>query len=632
MEALSTSPNIVWDTPEPGSSPPPAPASVPAPANAAQAQAGNIIWDHETSKTAQPSGWNTLKAVVLGLMNPSVMASDPEMRNSFIRTSKSLARGALGAMASATGDTDEMIASRNKNIGLDEPSPSTSDKVSEFLGGVLAPFPGGPAGKAASSLKMARTADKVAGTTAGQQTGNTAIQMLEKTLSRLPGGGALVESIRNQTDKVAHTTDDIVRNLSGGADTSATGSGRVINKQMEVASQRMKELAGSHFDEVDKLIPPETPIGVKGTLETLKRLTSIIPGAESSSKNLINSDISALGRNIQKDVGKTPQIDPGFLPKAMLEGINKDLANSHLQALPYSAVKQLRTKIGQSIEWGPFSTDPKNGQLKQLYAALTADMNNGASSVSDKAAAAVSHANSAYAASKATQKILNSVIDKAGGPEKVFTSLMNSTKDGASTITEVVSHLDEPSRNILAASALQRMGRAAPGAQDVAGEIFSADSFLKNWHTMSPEAREVLFGRLPGDYSQNVTDLVANVGKLKAYSKILPNYSSTAQAMLWGGEVGGALMALMTGHPGTAAGIAGSAVGTMTLSAALTNPRTIKWLASETGKLAIAAAKGGVGVHTSKPMGAPNGTAETLLGPGQANGASPSASPGGVRP
>ncbi len=524
----STPSDIVWDGPGATQAAPTAPAAR-APA------AKDIIWDTPHNQTGQPEEWHTLKAFGRGLVRSYLSAT--------------------------SGASEEEMQHRERQLHVaPKGQPTTGDKVSEFAGGMLAPIPGG-VGKS-TSFAGARAADAAAGTTLGQQTGSAGVQALERTIARLPGGGMLAESLRSQNEKLGETTEDIIGRLSGGADTSAAGAGGVLKGQLEIAAKRMKGEAAGHFDEVEKFLPKGHQVGVKSTIDILKELTTPVPGAEATSAMLIDKDIAAVA-----------------------QGLEKDLAKSTSQSMPYDVLKQLRTQVGGKIDWGPFSTDPRNGALKRLYGALTADMANGAAAVGPEAAAAVKTANAAYAASKESQKVLTSVMNKAGGPEKVFTSLMNGTKEGATTIRQVVGAVDMPTRQILAASALQRMGRATPGVQDAAGGMFSANTFLTNWNRMSPEAREVLFGNLPGDFSQSISQLSANVEALKAYAKILPNTSNTAQVAMWGGEVGGAMMALMTGHFGTAAGIAGSAAGTKMLAAALTNPQTAKWLAQQTGQI-----------------------------------------------
>jgi hypothetical protein len=506
---------------------------------------------------------------------------------------KAVTRGILGTMAEATGDTPDKIAYRNKMLGLDDPG--SEDKAAEFVGGMLAPSPGGMAKE--GGLAVARLADK-ARKTVGQISGSETLQYIEKALSRLPGGEMIRHAIKSQNDQLGNQTADLVDRLASGADTSSTGAGKVIQSQLEEAGKRMKATAAEQYGEVEKLIPSDTKIGVKGTLKTLQGLTNPTPGAENMSAQLI---------------------DPTL--KSMREALEKDLAAANMDALPYSALKELRTKIGNSIEWGPFSTDPKNGQLKRVYEALTADMNTGAAAHSDAAAAAVRTANANYAISKKQQEVLTSVINKAGGPEKVFSALISGTKEGATTLTQVVNAMDGPSRQILAASALERMGKATPGVQNATGDVFSAATFLTNWSKMSPEARNVMFGQLPGDYAQHISQLAANVGSLKAYEGILANPSGTGHSLLWAGSVGITLEALMRGNIRDAAGVAAGVAGNVAVSAALTNPRTAAWLARKTGKLVTLAARGEFGVqaneevsHQIDPLGDPLGVGMDPLG------------------
>jgi hypothetical protein len=541
----------------------------PSPSNNEAPDPGKIVWDAPVQQTAPA-----------GAPSPSNIVWDqaPDESTFGMHTLRALGRGVLGALGEMTGDPPDVIAHRNKVFGLAEPEGqkvSTVDKVAEFAGGMAAPSPSGIAGKAASGLSAARATDTAAGTTLGQQSGNTFTQMIERTLARLPGGGALVDSVRKQTERLADTTDDIVRRLSGGGDTSATGAGKVLQQQGKEAGKAMKKAASDDYEQLEKLIPPKATIVPKSTLETLDQLTSTVPHAEELSGKLLDKDLVSYK-----------------------EALQKDMENSRFQGLPYSTLKELRTKIGQQIDWGPFSTDMRNGRLKQIYSALSADLQNGAAHWGgEKGAAEVARVNAAYAASKEQQKVLSSVIKKAGGPEQVFASLMSGTREGASKLQIVLANIDQPSRQLLAASALQRMGKATAGAQNATSAVFSADTFLTNWNKMSPEARQALFGSLPGDYAQSISQLSANVASLKAYSKIIPNPSNTAQAALWGGEVGSALMAILTGHPGAAAAIGGTMASTAVLSAALTNPQTAKYLASQTGKMLLRMVQGKAGTE-----------------------------------
>lgn len=533
---------------------------------------------------------------------PDVIWDEPKQPSAF-HSLKAFARGFLGALAAGGGDKPEEIEYRNKLLHLDEPPrppakpddrwpvttelANVSDWALEFGGGMS----GGPAGVesagAKATLAAARATDIAReGKTVGQTSGNKLLQMIERSIARLPGSEPLVKSLRAQNQAAGEKTEDIIRGLSGGRDTSSTGAGKVVKEQLTEAAQRMKGEAGGHFDEVERLLPQNLYVGVGNYKRMLEELTTPVQGAEHSTRI---------------------QIKPRL--QEYKEALEKDLKGQSLEALPYAALKKMRTSLGEEIEWGPFSTNPANGDLKRLYNALTADMMSGAAHVSPEAAAAVKKANAAYAVSKAKQEVLSRVLETHGGPEHVFASLINGTKEGATEITEVLTAVDAPSRHLLAASALRRMGLAKASAQEgVEGGTFSVETFMTNWHHMSPEARHAMFDQLPGDYAKNVNLLVDNISALKAYSRLIPNWSNTAQGYLWAGEAGYAIKALMMGDIGTATGIAAQIGGTRLVSVALMNPATVKWLAQRTSEIGVQAlnmgTRGTAGITSNPPVAA----------------------------
>jgi hypothetical protein len=190
--------------------------------------------------------------------------------------------------------------------------------------------------------------------------------------------------------------------------------------------------------------------------------------------------------------------------------------------LPYEALRALRSNIGQQIDWNPFSSaGPTNGLYKAIYGAMGRDLDEGASAFGEDVAQQIRDNSSAYRSAASVRDSLAGIVNRAGGPEKVYSALFNSAKGGSTPLSAVLSNVDFQTRQLLAASALERMGRALPGAQNAAGDVFSADRFLTNWNNLAPQARTALFSSLPGDYAASIDQLVANAGKLKAYGKVL---------------------------------------------------------------------------------------------------------------
>ncbi len=504
----------------------------------------------------------------------------------------SMATGIPGVFADGTATLANMGA---KAAGAQQPFPvMPSEDFKQRLSPVLGQTPSGVGGaaeaigagvlgggvqlpgQAASGAMAAAKAADAAGGTAGMQSGNSVVQAIESTLARLPGGGTLVDAMRSASNRVSDLSDRIVKNLSGGVDTSPTGAGQVLDQQLSAAGARAKQVAKEGYDRLDAMLPSNATIPPENTMATLKNLTAQPAGASNTMSTVTSPKLLAIR-----------------------QGLEKDLQAAQGGGIPYGALKAVRSQIGQQIDWGPFSTNPDNGALKLVYGSLSKDLSAGASTFGPKVAAEAAKVNADYAAAKQTGDVLESVISKAGGPEKVFTSLMNGTRDGSTTLDTVLSNIDPQAKKVLAASALQRMGRATAGSQPgVDGDAFSASSFLTNWNRMSPEARNSLFGDIPGGYSNSVTLLANSVAKLKAYSQILPNASNTAQAVLWGETASGLLSVLVTHDYHTAASLAGSVAGTKLLATALTNPQTTAYLAKQT---ALMAAKAGAASRQALP-------------------------------
>lgn len=467
-----------------------------------------------------------------------------------------------------------------------------ASRLPEFLGGLAVPTPTGIAGATGQLLSGARYADLADRTTAGMRSGSAALQATERVLARLPGGGALVKSIRELNQRYADTTTDIANRMAEGKPVSPTLAGKRIEEQIGTREKALKAESEDLYQEVDRQIPPETPIAPDRYVDKLRELTTPNPLAPGQTRRMINPMLADLRQGLEEDL-KQPGVTRGYLP--------------------YGAMKDIRSRIGRQLDTGVFATDKPNAELKQLYGAITADMMNGASAVSPQASAAVRRANTRYQEISREREALDQVLKDNGGSENVFRSLMSSAEQkgrwggGATQLERVLAALDEPSRRYLAASVLSQLGRARPGAQELAaGTSWSADTFFTNWQALSPEARTALFGRLPGDYANQMTQLVANVESLKAYAKLLPNVSNTAQILLFGEAMTTALGSVMRMDLKEVALLGGQIAVTKALSTALTNPETVKWLAARTGKLVMTAsaqlAKGSAGLEQPRSL------------------------------
>jgi hypothetical protein len=434
--------------------------------------------------------------------------------------------------------------------------------------------------EAAQSLSEARAIDQAA-TAAGQgtlglRTGSPLANFIEKQSARLWGGSPLADAAQASNDQLGITARDIVNNLSQGADTSSQGVGSVLTQQLKTAAERLRDQSHEGFEKVAALLPDNATVPVARTQGLLQSLTDI-PGASATAETVVPGDIRALASALSKDAGQ--------------DGV-----------LPYDALRALRSNIGQTIDWNPFVSTPTNGLYKRIYSAMGRDLDEGAAGFGDDVASQIKANNAAYARTSATRDTLSSLVNRAGGPEKVYNAIFNTTKDGDTTLNTVLSNVDLPTRQLLAASALERMGRALPGAQSAAGDVFSADRFLSNWSRMSPQARASLFTTLPGDYANSIDQLVANAGKLKAYGNVLRGHSAFSSL----GSVGAIAEVMAHGLPGFGH-IAALVGANRALALALTNPSAAGYLARASAEAAGTGASylGRVYGPGTGPFGAP---------------------------
>lgn len=247
--------------------------------------------------------------------------------------------------------------------------------------------------------------------------------------------------------------------------------------------------------------------------------------------------------------------------------------------LPYEAVKKLRTLVGQELQDAGLMANFPRSKFKALYAALSEDLSGAAKEAGPAATAAYNRANLYTRAGMKRVEDIESVIDRAGGPEKVFQAAMAGTRDGGTTLRAVMQSLPEEGQKAVTGAVIKRMGLANPNTQDASGEAFSAATFLTNWNKVSPEAKRALFDRYGKNFSRDVDRIARVADNVKSGSQVFANPSGTANraaAMTYGAALVGSLF---TG--GTAPLAVGGVLSNIG-ARALTNPTAVRWLANTT--------------------------------------------------
>lgn len=442
-------------------------------------------------------------------------------------------------------------------------------QIAAGLVGSLAPGIGGAgSGALARGLVRGRSGEAMQGTirdfnalganpSVGQTSGNRAIQGTENLLAGAPtSSGVMNRFAERQASDIGgglrNMADDFSRNASG------ERAGRAIERGAETFANNIKATRRALYWQADQLIPDTVSLPLSRTRATLAELTTPRQGATATTGALINPKIAQMAQNVADDVA----------------------ANGG--AIPYAAVKDLRSRIGEALSDYSLVADKPTAEYKRLYAALSQDLEEAARKQGPQAERAARRANNYTRASADRIEQVQRVIDKNGGPEKVFNAAMSGTRDGGTTLRAVMQSLPQDGQKAVTAAVIKRMGLATPGAQDAAGEAFSAQTFLTNWNKVSPEAKRALFDRHGPGFSQSMDRIARVAENIRNGSKVFANPSGTANraaALTYGASLVASLFDL---SGVSTAGLVAGGAGANVMARKLTDPRVVNWLAKTT--------------------------------------------------
>jgi hypothetical protein len=395
----------------------------------------------------------------------------------------------------------------------------------------------------------------------GQATGNRRTQGMESLLAGSPTGVGPMTSFAGQQAEalgagLGRRADQISSRASG------ENAGRAIERGAEVFADNTKATKRALYWQADQFIPSDTQVGLPNTWQTIVHLTTPAPGAAATTGAMVNSKIAGLRQTLEQDLAA---------------GGGR---------ITYDALKRVRSDIGEAISDFSLSPDTPTREYKALYAALSRDMEEAAAAQGPEAVAAAKRANTYTRAAADRLETVQRVIDKNGGPEKVFTAATSGTKEGATTLRAVMQSLPVDGQKAVTAAVIKRMGLATPGNQNAAGEMFSAGTFLTNWNNLSVEARRALFDRYGPEFSKDMDKIARVADRIKSGSKVFANPSGSAHTgaayAYYGGLVGAGGAAAAGIGVGPLAGLVLGGLSANVAARALTNPRFVRWLAKAT--------------------------------------------------
>jgi len=397
-----------------------------------------------------------------------------------------------------------------------------------------------------------------AGTTpsAGQATGKTVLQGLESSVGRIPGAiGVMREKALTQQQEVGRRVEEMAGKLSPVREPTVAGAG--IQRGIEdVFLPKSRAIESSLYNQLDEAIPKYTPVKAKNTYEALNKLSSPIEGAPALSRNqmIMSQEIATLKNDLESD----------------LLNNQGDIA--------FSALKGLRTKIGEKLSSVNLLSNVPQGVYKKIYGALTEDLKEAAKQSGADAVTALSRANKYTKALHARAEKLQGFIDK-NEPERIYKAAFEGAGLGATRIRAVMQSLPKNEQKAVASSFISKMGKALPGQQDELGDVFSTERFLTNWNKLSSDSKNVLFNRFGSDFRKNMDKIAETASKIREGSRVLANPSGTAAAGITPASLAVIATAIAGGQYRLLSGLLSASALSRASAKAFTNPQYVNWLA-----------------------------------------------------
>lgn len=493
--------------------------------------------------------------------------------------------GAVGGAASQQLAADAGLGPVGQTVAGIAGGVAGASLRSGVVSGVKGTFRGGEAGRQ-------RVADNItlfegtAGRTpsVGQATQNRRMQGAESFLSRAPGGaGRMAAAGQGLSDDMASAIERKASTLSPKA--SAEQAGRTIQRQISGEGgfvEQFKATQGQLYDKLDNYIPADAQVSVGNTRAALAALNQEIKDAPNLSKWFQNSRIKAIQEALDADTALPPRREVRIGANGTSEVV--DVPQGPRSWMPYESIKKIRTLVGNEMADSGIASDVPRSKWKALYAALSRDLEGAANQAGPEARNAWARANTYTRFGMSRIESISHVIDKAGGPEKIYAAAISGTKEGATTLRAVMQSLPEEGQKTISATVLRRLGRATAGTQNDVGDAFSTETFLTNWNNLSPQAKATLFDRYGAGFRQDMDKVARVAANLRAGSQVFRNPSGTAQAGVQYATVAGAAGAAASGNLPAVAWIISGVAASNAAARLLTHPPFVRWLATTTAK------------------------------------------------
>lgn len=404
--------------------------------------------------------------------------------------------------------------------------------------------------------------------------GGWGTRALSAGTSKLTLGGIPME--RAAKASIAGTqaaADRVASSIGNVAD--QTGAGLAARRGANTFLTNSNDTAGRLYDAIP--IAANTSAKLDNTRQALAQITRGLESNPELSAIMADPKMQRIARAL---MGETVEEPTGLLAA---DGTPITRTVQKGGALSWQDLKDFRSEIGEKAGAPALQSDTSQQKLKALYGALSQDMQATAQAEGPQAAAAFNRANTYW---RARQQRIDDVItpilgkDGANTPDEAFKAIQSWAGSKADFVrtAQALRSLPEEEANTVRATIFNRLGRAAPGAQDVDGNVFSPATFMTNYSKLAqnPRVLNVLF---PGEqYQKDLRDLLTIADAQKSAAKL--GQGSPTAHLLQGAHATARILHFFT-SPLTATA---DAVGELAMGHLMSSPKFARWLASSVKK------------------------------------------------
>lgn len=454
---------------------------------------------------------------------------------------------------------------------------------------------GGEAGRRQMEQRVADL--KAAGIdepTLGLASGNQLVGGAENLLQSTPGAVGRMQRARDQAVIGAQTKAAQAADMAS-ATRGSLEAGQAIQRGVRAFRDDFKAKQGALYDQLDSHIDRQTPVDVSNTKRTLSTLNADIPGAPELSKQFRNARISAIESAIAKDTAGAPETVMVYkqpakggggvmnLPVEQPPILVKVPAGPSRNTLPFEAVKKTRTLVGSELADTNLASTVPRSKWNPLYGALADDLAGAATKAGPQAERVYGRANRF---SRAGMDRLDRVqpFVNPDAPEQSFNLANRALGDNTSTFRALKKTLPQGARGTVAATVIDRLGRATPGQQNASGDAWSPETFLTNWNRMGSQGRKELFSGFSNatQVQRDVTAVAKATSMMRDTSKMWANPSGTG-ANLAARATLGALPFSAFVDPLAPLAIGGGLLMSRGLAEVVTNPASVNFFTQRSG-------------------------------------------------